>query len=393
MLSPVWRAKLCRGDLFEAGSSRTLLLGNNERNTFHLAVALGCGEEVSVEGGLAGLMALGQLADTYGMEGVCAAVEDAAIERLSVDACADLLSLAQATGLRRVEAACRALATRRFEAVSATAGFGNLDSATLAELLEDDGLMADGEERVLEAVVEWIRCRSLQELAGLGEMASYADGVAWADSAGDGARRGCAELLRKVRFRDMRPEYLAALCSALGALSSARIEGLHCDDCVAAENSGHHHGAQAVVRGLAPCGLDALQALQELVAGAKTRAHAAVGDAGILGPNSADRVSRTDVGTEAFGVALWAGRVWCGGWDGGIRAWCPGGAGVAKAVAAAAGHTRVVCALAGWGGYVLSGSADSRIGVWDAATGRGLGFLQGGHSGGVNALAGRARAW
>ena len=93
---------------------------------------------------------------------------------------------------------------------------------------------------------------------------------------------------------------------------------------------------------------------------------------------------RTDTGAEAFAVLVWGERVWCGGWDGRIRVW---GRAELGAEGAAAGHARVVSALAGWGGYVLSGSADSRIGVWDAESGRSVRYLPGGHSGGVNCLA------
>ena len=93
---------------------------------------------------------------------------------------------------------------------------------------------------------------------------------------------------------------------------------------------------------------------------------------------------KTDIGAEAFAVLVWGERVWCGGWDGRIRVW---GRAELGAEGAAAGHARVVSALAGWGGYVLSGSADSRIGVWDAESGRSVRYLPGGHSGGVNGLA------
>ena len=157
MLSPVWRAKLCRGSFFDEGSSCILLLGHSDAIAFHHAVAVGCGAEVAIGGGLAGLIAVGQLADTYGMDGVCAAVEEAALARMSVATCADALMAARDGGLGRVEAGCRALALGRFEAVAGTAGFGRLDAAALGELLGDDGLVAAGEERMFEAPGRWLR--------------------------------------------------------------------------------------------------------------------------------------------------------------------------------------------------------------------------------------------
>jgi hypothetical protein len=157
MLSPVWRVKMCHGDLFEPGSSHTLLLGRHDREAFNHALDLGCGAEVEVAGGLAGLMAVGQLADLYGMEGVCEAVEEAVLGRLTVGSCADALMLAQACGLGRVEAGCWALALGRFEAVAATEGFARVDEATLAALLADDALVAAREERVFVALARWMR--------------------------------------------------------------------------------------------------------------------------------------------------------------------------------------------------------------------------------------------
>ena len=156
MLSPVWRVQLCRGHLFQPGSSRSLRLGPDDRDAFLHAVALASGAEVAVTGGLAGLLAVGRLADLYGMDEVCAAVGEAALERLTADGCADALMAAQASGLGRLAAGCRAYALERFEAVAGTEGLGRLDGATLEGLVGDDGLVAAGEERVLAALGRWL---------------------------------------------------------------------------------------------------------------------------------------------------------------------------------------------------------------------------------------------
>ena len=80
---------------------------------------------------LAVLMAV---ADAYGTEDVCAAVEEAVLARLSADRCADAPTLARNSGLGRVEAGCRAVALVRFEAVAGTAGLGRLDATARAAL-------------------------------------------------------------------------------------------------------------------------------------------------------------------------------------------------------------------------------------------------------------------
>ena len=50
------------------------------------------------------------------------------------------------------------------------------------------------------------------------------------------------------------------------------------------------------------------------------------------------------------------------------------------------GHTRVVTAVTGWEGWVVSGSSDRQVRAWDPATGRCEAILLG-HNGGVSFLA------
>ena len=378
MLSPVWRAKLCRGELFEAASSRTLRLGSNEREAFLQALDLGCGLEAQVMGGLAGLIALGQMADAYGMEEVCAAAEEAVLIHLSTDTCADALMLAQSSGLERVKAGCRALALGRFEAVAGTAGFSRLDAETLGGLLGDDGLVAGSEERVLEALAGWLRSDPVAAApAGPSSAASdSARGARASAEAGGSVAVQAGFLLGFIQFARMRPEYLAAL----------RSDGAH-------DGEAQLGGARAAAVAVEACGAGGLMremAAEALSAQSGSSSEGDGANAGSFGRAGAASwrhlggAMRAGAAAEAFAVVICGGRVWYGGWDGAIRVRDTDEFGTEWVVG---GHRRVVSALAGWGGYLLSGSADSRIGVWDARSGQCAGFLPGGHAGGVNALA------
>ena len=402
MLSPVWRVKLCRGDLFEACSSRTLKLRPSDREAFLHAVDLGCGLEAEVRGGLAGLMAVGRLADAYGMEEVCAAAEEAVLARLSVDTCADALMLARNSGLGRVEAGCRAVALGRFEAVAGTAGFGRLDAAALGGLLGDAGLVAGCEERVLEALARWLRAHSAAAAAAVAAASSSFGPVGSGPAqdthgpTGAGGAEHAGALLGLIRFSRMRKEYLAALCDGPRGAAAVYFCSSSCSDgqaegALAAAAAAEESGAGDVLREMAE---EALASRTDAASGDCDAGEESAERAGAAGWRRLSGEGRAGPGTaaEAFSVAVCGGRVWCGGWDGTIRIWSRKECGPA---AAAGGpgerwHRRVVSALAVWGGYVLSGSADSRIGVWDGGSGRCAGFLPGGHVGGVNALAVRA---
>ncbi len=154
ILSPVWQAKLCRG-LTEASRSR-LDLTLDDAASFATAVQLGCGQPAVVHGGINGLLDIGRLADTYGIEHVHRAVEWEAARLLTIDTCAELLSGAPAAGMLRLEDLCQQLALGAFEAFAQTEGFMRLNEETLGALLDDDGLAVGREETVLSAVVRWM---------------------------------------------------------------------------------------------------------------------------------------------------------------------------------------------------------------------------------------------
>ena len=84
--------------------------------------------------------------------------------------------------------ASREVALREFDEFARTAGFIEVVEEALGSLLEDAGLWTEGEGRVYEGVVLWMK--------GLGK------GREWLGSG----------LLRKVRFPLMKGGYLADVC-------------------------------------------------------------------------------------------------------------------------------------------------------------------------------------
>ena len=182
LLSPVWRAKLCRHFSFK--DTRTLRLEPRDAAAFPALLALGCGQSATVTG-FSMLLEVGRLADCYGLTAVCQTVEWHAGLNLTVDRAAEVLVSETTGALARLREASKELALCRFEAFAATDGFLRLDEEELGSLLDEGQVEAEGEERVLEAVARWMR-----------------------GGGGPGARLRGEGLLRKVRFEAIATEYL-----------------------------------------------------------------------------------------------------------------------------------------------------------------------------------------
>jgi hypothetical protein len=338
MLSPVWRAKLCRG--FSADSRWRLELEDSDLSSFGQILELFSGLQVKLVGGIKELMELGRIADLYGMEDVLHAVEDEAMRQLTIETCSDLMTGSSIAGLARLELASRNLALNNFDAFAVTQGFLHLCEEALEGLLADDGLKSEKEEKVFEALVRWMR-------------------------GAEGELRG-ENLLRKVRFPLMTQEYLdekvrMLLPDVLGLSPMLRIAT-----------------KAAALNGSAVTESFDLGSL----------------DAKAFAPRCSQREvewSRYSDGGEAripalsdtFSLAVWNGFVCCGLWDGSITVW---NTTTLKAESELTGHRRVVCALIPWKKWLISGSSDNTIMVWDMHAGTCEKVLRG-HSGGVNALA------
>ena len=181
LLSPVWRAQLCRP--FSKGESRTLNLEPGDAAIFPKLLALGCGQPAAASS-FCELLAIGRMADRYSLTSVCREVEWQAERHLTVDRAAQVLGSAICGGLAHVRVASRMQALSQFESFAATAGFMELEEEELGALLDEGCVEAEGEEQVLEAVASWMRGGgAAQQLRG--------EGLLW-----------------KIRFDAMGTEYL-----------------------------------------------------------------------------------------------------------------------------------------------------------------------------------------
>jgi hypothetical protein len=345
VLSPVWRAKLC-GDLGGA-TKRELALEGGEAGLFSKLVALGCGESVTMDEGLEGVVELGQMADRYQVEVVQGAAEDAAMRLLTVERCGTVLGQSVGSGLVRVEKMCRELALRRFDEFARTAGFMEVGEEALGSLLDDDGLQTEAEERVYEGVVRWMKGGKRGGVRGVG-------------------------LVGKVRFPFMGSEYLAELSrEADPELRLAGLDGLLLDAlavrCKPRSTWGamklRHLGARALVARRGGCVRweDYTQA-----GGGKPKV-------------------RLEAGQSVS--CLTANELYiCGGLSGGsIRVWSRSTLEQGRTLI---GHIKAVKALLLCGGKLVSGSDDTGIKVWDVGSGRCETELTGpGPNNGVVALA------
>ena len=149
----MWRAKLCRSPQSE--SSKRLELEADDEAAFDALLDLGCGVAVDVAGGLEGLVEIGRVADKYGLDELLAVMEEEALEMLTLDTCAELLSASAKAGLRNVEERSKMMALDDFGAFVRTDGYLHLAEEALETLLADDGLCAGRQEAVLEAVTRW----------------------------------------------------------------------------------------------------------------------------------------------------------------------------------------------------------------------------------------------
>ncbi len=125
----MWRAKLC-GEI-GANEAKQLTMDDEDEKTFTRAVALGCGEVVQISEGLEELTALMKMVDRYQLEVIQGDLEEAILNRLTVENCGSILTMACGSGLQRLEAASRELALREFDRFAACEGFAGLSEEVL----------------------------------------------------------------------------------------------------------------------------------------------------------------------------------------------------------------------------------------------------------------------
>ncbi len=283
-----------------------------------------------MERGLEDLIALGKFADQYQIEAIQGDVEEAVMDRLTVESCGPILTMAGGSGLVRLERASRELALREFDQFAASAGFMDVREEVLGSLLDDDGLVSESEERVLKGVVRW--------------MERGAGGVI----RGEG-------LLRKIRFPFMSAEFLLGDMRGMHP-ESAGLEGLVLESCSLKAMASH------LWQKIGLRYLDVKVLVPRHGRGVDWADHAGGG-------------VRLAAGLRAYSVSVHGkGLVCVGLLDGSIQVWNRATLEVERTLT---GHTKTVWALVSVGEWLISGSTDHGIRVWDVGTGRCKGTLEG----------------
>ena len=329
MVSPVWRAKLCREGWSSQDRVKCLHLEKDSQRHFHSVINLVSGQKVALNGGINELIGTAQFAEMYGIDFVRLAIEDTILSHLTIDSYSEALGCV----LPRVVERSLALFLANFEQFARTEGFMSMDEDAVGSLLDSDLLQASKEERVFEAAVRWMQ---------VGQR---------------GLERG-SSLLRKIRFRLMERVYLESILPI------------------------HEGGSRDFHRMLRELVYEALENGLCKVKTEVLRVQNQVDWSYYLGSGH-EVARRIRVGSDTFAVALYGGRVWSSDWNGRLRFW---NAETLAEERTMEGHNRAVLALVAWGGSMVSGCADGGVKVWDGATGQCLGALEGGHVGGVNAL-------
>ena len=337
ILSPVWRAKLCCGIGAEV-CRHTLSLDAEDMLLFPKVVELAIGAAVSV-GGLGELIGMVRMSDRYQVEAIQGALEEAVLSRLTVETCGGILAMSSGSGLERLEKASRELALRKFDLFAECSEFTDLGEALLGSLLDDDDLCSDSEERVLEALVRWMRTKG-------------------------GGVRG-EGLLLKIRFPLMATAYLADEAREM-LPENTGLDELVLEACLL-KHSGSHLWASRRLRYL-----DARALLPRCEKGVDWGKLAGGGE------------RRHAVGPSVTALSVHCRKFVCGGLgDGTILVWNRATMDVERTLP---GHTARVWALMTVEGRLISGSSDGAIRVWDVAAGRCEGVLRG-HGGRVMSLA------
>jgi WD40 repeat protein len=339
MLSPVWRAKLC-GEV-GANVRQTLKLDEKDAPFFLKVVGLACGKSVTVSNGVDELIGLISFVDRYQVEAIQSHVEKALIDRLTVEGCGRILTMACGSGLVKLERASRKLALREFDQLAECTRFMDISEEVMGSLLDEDALVSESEERVLAVVVRWMK-------------------------GGAGVLRG-EGLLRKIRFPFMSAEFAADEATRI-LPESTGLERLVLEAAL----------LKRTPNCLDPWASLDLKSLESKVLVPRRRRGVTWADF----EHGEER--RLEAGRTVYSVSVHGRGFVCGGLsDGSIRVWNRATLEVEHTLF---GHTSSVRALVSVERWLISGSRDHEINVWDVATGN-LEATLGDHSGTVQCLA------
>jgi hypothetical protein len=129
---------LCRG--FRESSEKRLVLRDVDARAFSKVLELWCGANGYQRSNWNEIQELAAVADRFRVTEVLVALENAMMEKLSVEVCMEMLTLSRGIGtLKRLEEDARKMTMDRFSEVVATAGFMRIGEDELQSILEDMG--------------------------------------------------------------------------------------------------------------------------------------------------------------------------------------------------------------------------------------------------------------
>ncbi len=141
---------------FSESKEKKLKLDDVDGTAFMKALDVWCGGKDCREVALGEIPLLASVADRFQMTEVTSVLEEAAIGKLSLDMCGDVLTWSGLCGMQQLEAEALEMAAGRFQEFARTAGFARMEEEALMMVVDDDRLGARNEEAVWEAVVGWI---------------------------------------------------------------------------------------------------------------------------------------------------------------------------------------------------------------------------------------------
>ena len=145
---------LCK--LSRSGPFLRLNLGEKEDPAiFAKILDLATGVDVQLNGGMEELLALGIMADRFLIDPIRLAVERKAMTLMSPDSCMRVMCLTHGTGMLLLAAAAREWALHNFDDSAASPSLLDLPADLFLQLLQDDALVAHGEDTILNAVLAW----------------------------------------------------------------------------------------------------------------------------------------------------------------------------------------------------------------------------------------------
>ena len=352
-----------------------------------------CGNTLE-EKELGDMLVLASVADRLEMMEVGAALEEAIIRQLSVGVCGDVLMASCRLGLGRVEAAARELGLERFEELTATRGFMEIDEEVMGSLLEDDGLCVSKEEAAFEGLVGWMKGGG-GELRGRGLLSKIRFGLMdqeyltsriqgtlgeWIDGlVADALRVQRGEEGREVKGPSPRIGWgvrweryevgggRTLQCDSQGVNALAECEGRMCSGLsngsirvwnkasLQQERTLYDNEGSAVL---------CLTTWDGLLIGGHDDGRIAVWNV-VTGERVTEQKGHT---SDVFALAVSGLRLASGSSDNSVKVWAIG-AGAAWSCERTLAHGDWVTALATWRDKVVSGSKDGSISVWALGTG------------------------